>query len=153
MWSDESPGTVPLLFPHWGYELELGPRAGLRARAHQLMRDRQAVVIVGHHPHVVQPLEVRGTSICLYSAGNLLGPAIPLRWTMRLGSLIELGIDAEGVCGLTLHPVVQLPGPTLVPLHEAPQRLRDRLSRLLSWLPARGSEPSQSASDPATARR
>ncbi len=141
LWAQGAGATLPLLFPHWGWELELAPREALRSTARRLL-DRRAAVLVGHHPHVVQPLERLGDSLCLYSAGNLLGPPIPLRWTMRLGLILELWLSRTGLAGFAVHPIVQLPGPVLVPLSEAPRRLRRRLSGLLGWMePGAGSEP------------
>lgn len=153
LWSQASSATLPLLFPHWGWELELAPRDAVRTTARRLL-DHRAAVLVGHHPHVVQPAERLGDSLCLYSAGNLLGPPIPLRWTMRLGLIVELWVSDRGLAGFALHPIVQLPGPTLAPLSEAPRRLRRRLNGLLTWMKTEaGSAPSPSPTARAAAHR
>ena len=55
---------------HWGVPYEREPSPEDRAKAH-LAVDCGADAVVGHHPHVVQPLEIyRGCPI-LYSVGNL----------------------------------------------------------------------------------
>ena len=61
---------------HWGIEYATAPRPEDVETAHRLM-DAGATVLVGHHPHVLQPVEtyftadVRNTVI-FYSLGNFL---------------------------------------------------------------------------------
>jgi poly-gamma-glutamate synthesis protein (capsule biosynthesis protein) len=127
--------------PHWGFEFRHFPEPATRRLAHCLA----AVgfdLLVGHHPHVVQPLELAAGCLCLYSAGNLLGPAIPLSWPMRLGVALEvdLGVFAgrrPQVARYEIHPLVQLAGasgPAVVPVAAAPASLRRRLDRRLGLL-------------------
>lgn len=65
------------LYIHWGAEYSLAPNENQQAIA-QKMCDLGVDVIVGGHPHKIQPLElITSTSgdhqtICLYSSGNLL---------------------------------------------------------------------------------
>jgi poly-gamma-glutamate synthesis protein (capsule biosynthesis protein) len=61
---------------HWGDEYQQQPRAEDVEFAHRLA-DAGATVVVGHHPHVLQPIELyrRGdgkTSIIAYSLGNFV---------------------------------------------------------------------------------
>ncbi len=54
---------------HWGVPYERAPSAEDRAKAH-LAIECGADVVIGHHPHVIQPLEIyRGCPI-FYSIGN-----------------------------------------------------------------------------------
>lgn len=80
-WSQATAGTVPeaarridILYPHWGYELELFPRPGMVARAEALTAQYDA--IVGHHSHTVQPVVSRpgrhDQALIAYSLGNLV---------------------------------------------------------------------------------
>jgi gamma-polyglutamate biosynthesis protein CapA len=66
-------GAVDLIVVslHWGAELAPGPSPAARALAHALV-DAGADVVVGHHPHVMQPSERRGGGVIFYSLGNLL---------------------------------------------------------------------------------
>lgn len=65
------------LYIHWGEEYSLSPNAAQKEIA-QKMCDLGVDVIVGGHPHKIQPLELikstDGTrqTVCLYSSGNLL---------------------------------------------------------------------------------
>lgn len=56
---------------HWGLEYELVESANQRSIAHKLI-DSGADVIVGHHPHVVQPMEVYKGKVIFYSLGNFV---------------------------------------------------------------------------------
>jgi poly-gamma-glutamate capsule biosynthesis protein CapA/YwtB (metallophosphatase superfamily) len=61
---------------HWGNEYEAQPRAEDVELAHQLA-DAGALVILGHHPHVLQPVELYrrsdgATAVIAYSLGNFV---------------------------------------------------------------------------------
>lgn len=73
----ESAGVeATILFIHWGQEYVLSANAEQRAIA-QKMCDLGVDVIIGGHPHVIQPVELLESStdpnhktVCLYSTGN-----------------------------------------------------------------------------------
>lgn len=82
--------------PHWEYEFRHFPRQSTRDFARRLT-EAGVDVIVGHHPHVLMPLERFGDRLCLYSIGNLNGPALErVGWPVRLGGVfvVELGETA-----------------------------------------------------------
>ncbi|HWD99572.1 MAG TPA: CapA family protein [Bryobacteraceae bacterium] len=61
---------------HWGIEYATAPRPEDVAMAHKML-DAGASVIVGHHPHVLQPVETYATAdgrntVIFYSLGNFL---------------------------------------------------------------------------------
>jgi poly-gamma-glutamate synthesis protein (capsule biosynthesis protein) len=61
---------------HWGVEYEQQPRAREVELAHRLA-DAGALVILGHHPHVLQPVELYRredgrTAVIAYSLGNFI---------------------------------------------------------------------------------
>lgn len=65
-----------VLFLHWGEEYHLGPSSDQKKMAQKLC-DLGVDVIVGGHPHVIQPIELLTSStdpahktVCLYSMGN-----------------------------------------------------------------------------------
>lgn len=64
---------------HWGEEFELFPRPW-QIRAARKLADAGADVIIGHHPHVAQPVELFTTSDgnrlvpIAYSLGNVMPP-------------------------------------------------------------------------------
>ncbi len=56
---------------HWGDELIDRPNLSIKDRARQL-RDAGAVIVAGHHPHVVQGVEENQGQIVAYSLGNFI---------------------------------------------------------------------------------
>ena len=66
-----------VVYLHWGEEFHIEPGNSQKAIARKLC-DMGVDVIVGSHPHVVQPAELLTSSdgahqtLCLYSAGNFL---------------------------------------------------------------------------------
>lgn len=83
----ESAGAeATILFIHWGQEYVLSPNADQQAIA-QKMCDLGIDVIIGGHPHVIQPVELLDSTtdpehktVCLYSTGNAVS-------NQRLGKL------------------------------------------------------------------
>ena len=64
-------GAVVFVSLHWGNEYSRIPTEGQKQLAHKLI-DAGAAAVVGHHPHVAQPVEVyRGRPI-FYSLGNFV---------------------------------------------------------------------------------
>jgi len=56
---------------HWGQEYQSFPSDRQRHLAH-LMAAAGADLIVGHHPHVIQSVEMIGKTMVFYSVGNLV---------------------------------------------------------------------------------
>jgi poly-gamma-glutamate capsule biosynthesis protein CapA/YwtB (metallophosphatase superfamily) len=94
-----------IVLPHWGEEYVDAPRPAERALAQQLL-EAGALAVVGHHPHVLQPVEwvtVRGRRrLVAYSLGNLLAnqawdssPDDP-EATRRDSLLLELRLQRGG---------------------------------------------------------
>ena len=56
---------------HWGFEYDTKPSSRQREIAHKLV-DSGADVVIGHHPHVVQPIEIYKGKAIFYSLGNFI---------------------------------------------------------------------------------
>ncbi|MCB9583619.1 MAG: CapA family protein [Polyangiaceae bacterium] len=89
---------------HWGMEHEFSPTPSQVAMAHYLA-ERGVDAIIGHHPHVVQPLELYQTRRdpnrvvpIYYSLGNLVNPFsapwLTTGWVARME--VALGTDEGG---------------------------------------------------------
>jgi poly-gamma-glutamate capsule biosynthesis protein CapA/YwtB (metallophosphatase superfamily) len=65
------PQTVVVLLLHWGVEGKGIPTTGQVKEAHGLV-DAGVDVLVGTHPHVVQPVEHYKTGLIFYSLGNFI---------------------------------------------------------------------------------
>lgn len=70
-------GAEAVIFSlHWGVEYETAPQQAMIDEAHALM-DAGVDVLLGHHPHVLQPVEAYETSdgriaAVIYSMGNFI---------------------------------------------------------------------------------
>jgi len=58
-----------IVVAHWGWEYENVPRKDAQETAHALI-DAGADLIVGHHPHVLQPIARHEGGLIAYSLGN-----------------------------------------------------------------------------------
>ncbi len=113
-------------FVHWGVEYARRPNAAQRELSAWL--HAQGVdLVVGSHPHVIQPWERVGRGFTIYSLGNLVSNQ---RKRYTDGGLIA-GVDitrhADGRidCRLDLRSVwVQLPGYRLQTTESAPTQLK-----------------------------
>ncbi|HEV3402231.1 MAG TPA: CapA family protein, partial [Acidimicrobiales bacterium] len=61
-----------VLSMHWGDEYQTGPSPEQRALAQQLLSSPDVDLILGHHAHVVQPIEKIGDKYVVYGMGNFL---------------------------------------------------------------------------------
>lgn len=84
---------------HWGIEYDLLPAKEQRTLADSLLAQGVKLVI-GSHPHVVQPMELRrdstgrATGIVAYSLGNFIS-AMKTRYTVG-GALLKITLRKEG---------------------------------------------------------
>ena len=80
-------------FVHWGEEYEDGPSGAQKKAAHAMI-DAGADLVIAHHPHVLQGVEVYGDGLIMYSLGNFLfentnDPA-------RLTGVLRVKMSAKG---------------------------------------------------------
>ncbi len=80
---------------HWGVEYELESHPRQRYLAHTFA-DAGADLIIGHHPHVVQEIEVYGDVPIFYSLGNLIFDQYWSAETQR-GLLVGTVITPESI--------------------------------------------------------
>jgi hypothetical protein len=102
---------------HWGYEHELFPRPQQIKVAHQLA-EMGIDCIIGHHPHVVQPVEYYQTYRdsnrivpVFYSLGNLINPfsASYLTLSYMADVILAKGVfDGEGKTYIKHADVVEI---------------------------------------------
>lgn len=79
---------------HWGEEFVPVPSAAEMRLGHEII-EAGAAVIVGHHPHVVRPIERHGDGIIAYSLGNFIGDMV---WyePFRTGAILRCSIGEGG---------------------------------------------------------
>jgi poly-gamma-glutamate synthesis protein (capsule biosynthesis protein) len=83
---------------HWGDEDSFTPNTTQRRLA-RLMADHGVLAVIGHHPHVLQPIEwIEGSGggrmLCVYSLGNLANGMI--RPMNMVGGFINFDIVKRG---------------------------------------------------------
>jgi len=96
---------------HWGEERLLIPSPRQIQQAHALV-DAGASAVLGHHPHVVQGLEVYRGAPVIYSLGNFVACDVPfsdgdvMTWnrTERTGCLLVLDLGPGDACSVTQLP-------------------------------------------------
>jgi hypothetical protein len=104
---------------HWGVECEFFPASRQITLAHRII-ELGADLILGHHPHVIQPIEYYTpkrdpyrTAPIYYSLGNLSNPFETPFMSLSLVSLIELskgafnGKSATYIRKVTNIPIIQ----------------------------------------------
>jgi poly-gamma-glutamate capsule biosynthesis protein CapA/YwtB (metallophosphatase superfamily) len=89
---------------HWGNEYSTAPSRWQRDMAHRTL-DAGADIIIGHHPHVVQGLEVYKGKVIAYSLGNFLFDQKSAE--TRAGLMLECMISRGGIQGVRARPIVR----------------------------------------------
>jgi len=102
---------------HWGNEYERHQNASQRRLA-DFLRRHGVDLVVGHHPHVVQPCEADSAHVVLYSLGNFVSNQ--RRRYCDGGLMAEIGVtrhpDGHMTYALQTLPVwVSLPGYRILP--------------------------------------
>ena len=60
-----------IVSPHWGIEYKKIFSNSQQSKAHQFI-DAGADIVIGHHPHVIQPIEIYKDRAIFYSLGNFI---------------------------------------------------------------------------------
>ena len=87
---------------HWSEELRFYPKPYQKAYAHQCI-DAGADIVLGHHPHVLQGLEVYKGGLIAYSLGNFAFGTFSRRCTDSI--ILAVDYDAAGLNQAVLYPV------------------------------------------------
>ena len=88
---------------HFGEEYAADPNS-FQERMALLAIDSGADLVVGHHPHVVQPMERYKNAYIAYSLGNFVFDQDFSDETMR-GMLLEVEIGAKAITGLRIREI------------------------------------------------
>ena len=109
---------------HWDREYKRQPGAATKQMAQQIA-DAGADVIIGGHPHMVQPLEWLSAAdgrkvLCLYSMGNFL--------SNHKGPYLDNGIVFEVSFALDKHGAVRVVNPCYIPVWVWVQKSDDALN-------------------------
>lgn len=78
---------------HWGGELETTPKSYQQSYAHRVI-DYGADLVIGHHPHVLQGLELYKGRLIAYSLGNYVFGSYSQN--ARVSMILQLFFDRRG---------------------------------------------------------
>jgi poly-gamma-glutamate capsule biosynthesis protein CapA/YwtB (metallophosphatase superfamily) len=87
---------------HWGTELARQPNSGDRALAYRAV-EAGADIIVGHHPHVLQPMEIYHGKVIAWSLGNFIFGGN--RRSEKESALLEVSISPRGDMSYVSIPI------------------------------------------------
>lgn len=129
---------------HWGLEYQHAPTADQRSLARTLLASPDIDLILGHHAHVVQPIEQIDGEYVVYGMGNFLSNQYE-RPPTQDGVVVRLRIDEQSdgrfrVTSLAAVPtIVERPAFRIVPT--SPQIHADSHQRVLGVLSQLGVQP------------
>lgn len=108
---------------HWGSEHTFTPNQDQRNIA-KFLSDLGVDIVLGHHSHCVQPVEMIGNTIVAYSLGNFLASQETDQISTQIG--LELTIDIKK----TNNDITLIPYARLTYLHRNEDRTEFRLTHL-----------------------
>jgi len=86
---------------HWGIERATCPSASQRSFADELL-DAGATAVIGHHPHVLQPIEFEDGKVNVFSLGNFVWHP---RTTITADTgVVELQFEEDTLIDVVFHP-------------------------------------------------
>lgn len=100
---------VILVAMHWGEEYTHTPNSEQREIA-KYLSSLGVNIVIGHHPHVIQPIEFIGDTMVIYSLGNFIASQYGIeKLTGLVASVTIKKSTASGITTITLeNPTVDL---------------------------------------------
>ncbi len=87
---------VLIVSMHWGNEYVYEP-SWYQQDAAQFLSEQGVDIIIGTHPHVIEPVEYVGNTLVIYSLGNLVSAQV--EEDTRVGMMVSLDINKHVVDG------------------------------------------------------
>lgn len=95
---------VLMVSMHWGTEYQLGTYNTYQTESAEYLSSLGVDVIIGTHPHVVQPVEYVGDTLVIYSLGNMISAQDILK--KRVGGVAAFTVNKTTVDGKTTSVTV-----------------------------------------------
>ena len=135
-------GALRVLVVHWGHEFEAWPSAA-QVEVGRALVELGADLVLGSHPHVVQPAAVfprsgGGAGLVLFSLGNAL--SVMVGAGVQLGALAEVGVFAPDRPGG--RPSVALIGAHALRSRRGPGAVAWEIEPRPPWEPRLAARPS-----------
>lgn len=117
---------VVIVLAQWGVEYAETPEPYQRAWARQMIA-AGATLVVGNHPHTVQPLEAFPAGLAAYALGNFIFDQGP--WRTRQGLVLEAVFHGAQLESWRLHPI------HIYDLHQPRWAAPDEAAQILARAP------------------
>ena len=114
-----------VLMLHWGFEFFGQPSRGQQEQAHRLIKSG-VDVILGHHPHVLQPVEEYGGGLIFYSLGNFIFDS----WDEKTLNSVIVELEFGNGVGYGFIPVAVSAGSYVPGICTEQRRINDILASL-----------------------
>ena len=88
-------GVQVIVNIHWGHEYHENPSQDQKDMAHSLI-DSGADIIIGHYPHVIQPVEIYKNKAVFYSLGDFIFDQIGEKTNEGIGAGVILDRNKIG---------------------------------------------------------
>lgn len=98
-----SRADVLIVSLHWGAEYQKEPATWQKELARQII-DAGAKIIVGHHPHVVQPVEEYKNGLIFYSLGNFVFDQ-PWSEETKKGQIAKITFEGKKINTYEIVPI------------------------------------------------
>ena len=79
---------------HWGTEYEFTPNKYQEDMA-KFLSDNGVDIIIGTHPHVIQPITYINNTLVIYSLGNFISAHEVVNTANRVGLMVSLDIEKD----------------------------------------------------------
>ena len=104
-------GKVVVALVHGGREFSSAPDEATR-RLFRRLADAGAALVIGSHPHVLQGVEARGSSLIAYSLGNFLFTGRVMPADAQRSAVASFLLYRGAVRGIDVYPVLVTPSGT-----------------------------------------
>ena len=91
---------VIIVSMHWGVEYDNTPTTKQKEIA-EYLSSLGVNLIIGHHPHVVQPIEYINNTLVIYSLGNFISNQLVLGENQAIGLMLGLNINVDAESKVT----------------------------------------------------
>ena len=95
---------VVIISMHWGVEYDNSPTTKQKEIA-EYLSSLGANLIIGHHPHVVQPIEYINDTLVIYSLGNFISNQLVLGENQAIGLMLGLNINVDDKSKVTFTDI------------------------------------------------
>lgn len=98
---------IVLVSMHWGTEYTLD-QIDSQEEIAEFLSEQGVDVVIGHHPHVIEPIEYIGDTLVIYSLGNFISNQYRLGMDKAVGAMVSVNfekVEENGISKVTITDV------------------------------------------------